>query len=124
MISSIAAKGKPDEAVRGLRVAEDPGRGIGLGDLRGVPEAVLRLEAHLAHGTELLEEASPHLMHKMLNRHADEIIERGDDRSAHCLRSDVHWTVHHTVVRASVPPVHVEWDEERPVADFGQAGGV
>src|SRR3989442_10095420 len=101
MISSIAVKGKPDEAVRGLRVAEHSGPGVVLRYLRGVPEAVLRLEAHLAHGTELLEEASPHFVHEVLDRHADEIVEGGDDRRAHGLRGDVPGAVHDAVLGAS-----------------------
>src|SRR5260370_39564223 len=93
VISSIAVKGKADEAVRGLRVAEDSGGGVRVGQLRGIPEAVLRLEADLRHPTELVEEARPHLVDEMLDRHADEIIEGGDRRVAHRLRGDARGAV-------------------------------
>src|SRR3989442_5215788 len=82
MISSIAVKGKPDEAVRGLGVAEHSGPGVVLRYLRGVPEAVFCLQTHPPPCTELLEGASAPLLHDGLDRHAHEIIQRVEDGTA------------------------------------------
>ncbi len=88
---------------------------------RGIPEAILGIEAHAPHLWETFQQARTHLVDEVLDRHAYKVMESSQEQIADLLCCDVGGKIIlGDCRRSTICPGYVEVDKEGSVDTFGQ----